>query len=472
MEKEFLMTVGTVAVWVAAFLTIVDRLLTLNARFRAFKEKRGREKEADTPVAAPAPREIIPSKYGPPLSYLVGREIMIIVAAGVLLNYLGLVLSARPQSILYLDMTGTALAAFLLGPWWGAVVALLSNSVVNWLLSPEPGAELLIFPWSVVNMTGAFFWGYMARWAGFRRYLRSAHASVLAHIRYLVSFGALGACVMSIPGTLVQAALSEQTALALNPAVTDALQGLILRWQESLQAGLGAFLGGAWGDRVGWAMLSWAQNCLRYLPDKTISVAIALVVLKYGFPLFELELIHGGPTGRRPGDDRLAPLILGLLYVPSFAVLLAADLYSGSRFWPLWLAPVLVAAGGYLALRYRGPSEAAVLQARQDRAERYARALKPIEREPAYHFSQRLTLITLIAGMLFALALPFLLLDYSQVTVNFFCLVYGFLLAIHLVRVAIAQNLSLARATALAAVDLPEEEARTTAGGGKRAARK
>ena len=28
-----------------------------------------------------------------------------------------------------------------------------------------------------------------------------------------------------------------------------------------------------------------------------MSAAIALVVLKYGYPLFERELIHGGPRG-------------------------------------------------------------------------------------------------------------------------------------------------------------------------------
>lgn len=46
-------------------------------------------------------------------------------------------------------------------------------------------------------------------------------------------------------------------------------------------------------------MVSWIQNCLRYIPDKTISVAIALTLIKYGFPLFERELIHGGPGKAR-----------------------------------------------------------------------------------------------------------------------------------------------------------------------------
>jgi hypothetical protein len=84
-------------------------------------------------------------------SYLFLYETGVIVAVGILLNYLGLTLSRHLESILFLDMTGTALAAFLLGPWWGATVALLSNSAVNWLLYPEAGADVVIFlsPWSI-----------------------------------------------------------------------------------------------------------------------------------------------------------------------------------------------------------------------------------------------------------------------------------------------------------------------------------
>ena len=35
--------------------------------------------------------------------------------------------------------------------------------------------------------------------------------------------------------------------------------------------------------------------------------------------------------------------------------------------------------------------------------------------------------------------------DFYRVTFKFFCVVYGFLLAVHLIRVAIAQNISVAR---------------------------
>ena len=67
-------------------------------------------------------------------------------------------------------------------------------------------------------------------------------------------------------------------------------------------------------------------------------------------------------------------------------------------------------------------------------------------REPSYEFCRRLTLVTLMASLIFALCLPILLVDFYRVAFNFFCVVYGFLLVVHLVHVAIVQNLSIARA--------------------------
>jgi len=49
--------------------------------------------------------------------------------------------------------------------------------------------------------------------------------------------------------------------------------------------------------------------------------------------------------------------------------------------------------------------------------------------------------------VLFTVFLPILLVDFSRAAFNFFCVVYGFLLAVHLVSVAISQNLSVARAS-------------------------
>jgi len=260
MDQDGIILAGTIAAFLAAVLSITDRLLTLKDRLHSSKEHKSPAKEERAPADQPKRADRPTGKVLQVSSYLLLQEVAVIVSAGVLLNYLGLVLSFRLQSILYLDMTGTALAAFLLGPWWGAIVALISNSLVNWVLYPEPGADIIIFPWSLVNMTGGFFWGLMARGAGFRKYLRSTRGSALSHLWYLFSFGMLGACVMSVPGTFVQAALSEQTVFALNPEVATAVQGTVAALQESLQYQLQTVFGVAWGDSAGWAILNWFQN--------------------------------------------------------------------------------------------------------------------------------------------------------------------------------------------------------------------
>jgi len=444
--KDMLMLGGTLAGFMAALLSVMEKLINIKDRIRPGKERK-----------SPAPSERPPSEPSPSIdffsskplrgsSYLLLNETSVIIAAGLLLNYVGLTLSRHLESILFLDMTGTALVAFLMGPWWGAITALLSNSVVNWLLYPETGADVVIFPWSLVSMTGAFYWGWMARKAGFQKYLKTGRSSVWSHAWFLYMFGVGGALVMSLPGTFVQAALHERSTFALNPDVAETLSFRVLQWEQAIRGYLEAQFGLMHGESLSWWVVNWFQTWVRYVPDKTMSAAIALVVLKYGYPLFERELIHGGPEGERPKDERILPLVLGLTFAPSFAVLISSETYGAQTWWPLWSIPWLLMLLGYVGLRYWGPTDATLHEARLQRAERYARALKPIGKEASYEFCRRLTFVTLIASLLFALCLPILLMDFYRVTFKFFCVVYGFLLVVHLIRVAIAQNISIARA--------------------------
>ena len=444
--KEMLMLGGTLVGFIAALLTVMEKLMDIQHRLGSKKDRKTSvQQERQTQDSSPSV-DFFSTKPFRGTSYLLMYETGVIVAAGLLLNYVGLTLSRHLESILYLDMTGTALVAFLLGPWWGAIVALLSNSVVNWLLFPDSGAEVMIFPWSLVSMTGAMYWGWMARQAGFQRYLRTGKSSALSHGWFLYIYGVVGAAVMSIPGTFVQAALNEHSTFALNPEVAETLHARVLQWEQMVHQYLESLFGLTWGEHVGWWVVNWFQTWVRYVPDKTMSAAIALVVLKYGYPLFERELIHGGPDGERPQDERLLPLVLGLLYAPSFATLVSSETYGDAAYWPLWAMPWAVIVAGYFYLRYWGLSTSLLSDARLQRAERYARALKPIGKEASYEFCRRLTFMTLIASLLFALCLPFILMDFYRVTFKFFCVVYGFLLVVHLVRIAIAQNISVARA--------------------------
>lgn len=251
----------------------------------------------------------------------------------------------------------------------------------------------------------------------------------------------LGACVMSVPGTFVLAALSKQTALPLNPDLAHAAQEFVTYGQIALRDQLTALFGVAWAESLGWAFENWLRNCLRYVPDKTISAALALAVLKYGFPLFERELILG-PGTPRPRDTMAAPLILGCLYVPSFIAFLRVEEYRSAQYWALWSVPWLIIVGGLVALGRWGPSDTAARDACLRRSERYRRALRPIEGEPVHDFCGRLMLATLVASMFFALGMIYLLADFYRAAFNFFAVVYGSLLAVHLARVAISQNLS------------------------------
>jgi hypothetical protein len=291
--KDMFMLGGTVVGFIAALLSVLEKLLDFRNRLTSKKERKA-PSVPERPVAdSSLSIDFFSSKPFRGISYLLLYETSVIIAAGLILNYIGLTLSRHLQSILFLDMTGTALVAFLLGPWWGAIAALLSNSVVNWLLYPETGADVVIFPWSLVSMVGACYWGWMARQAGFQKYLRTGRSSALSHAWFLYIFGVGSALVMSLPGTFVQSALHEQTAFALNPDVAESMSQRVLQWEQAMRLYLESLFGITWGESLSWWIVNWFQNWIRYIPDKTMSAAIALVVLKYGYPLFERELIQG-----------------------------------------------------------------------------------------------------------------------------------------------------------------------------------
>lgn len=455
MNNELLTFLGLAGGILVMALTILDYLIKFHDRFREGRDDQPkRERPARERQEESKPRDVSPPSKGrlpnwkahPAFPYLPYRELLIIVSTGVLLNYLGLMLSLRLHSILYLDMTGTALTAFLLGPWWGAVTALLSSSLVNWLLFPGDGADVSIIPWVLVNMTGGLLWGYLAQGPGFRKYLRTAHTSSLAHLWFLASFGLLGAWGMSIPGALLQVALGQHQALSLDQEVRTVLEHTMSHWQAGLENLLNPLVGESGASTVVSVLLSVLEYFFRYIPDKTVSVSIALIVVKYGFPLFEQELIHGGPDREYVRDNHTSPLVLGVLYTPVFLVFLTTDLYDFHSNWALWSAPWAAILVGYAWLRRFGPSDNTVYEAALARAARYDRALRPVEREPAYNFCRRLTFATLLASAMFVICLPLVLRNFSDSALNFLCVVYGFLLAVHVVHIAIAQNISVARA--------------------------
>lgn len=453
-NNDVLTMMGLIGGMIVMTLTILDYVIKFHDRFKEGKEdsprkepsSRERHEESEPKESAPASKGNTPNwNLHPAFPYLLYRELLIIVPTGILLNYLGLMLSIRLHSILYLDMTGTALAAFLLGPWWGAITALLSSSFVNWLMYPGEGADVAIFPWVLVNMTGGLLWGFLAQGSRFRKYLRTAHTSSLAHLWFLASFGLLSAAAMSIPGALLQITLAQQQALTLDQEVRAVLERIMTHWQSGMESYLNPLIGTSEASAVVSAVLAILEHFFRYIPDKTVSISIALIIVKYGFPLFEQELIHGGPNKDYLHENHTSPLILGALYTPVFLVFMTTALYDFRSNWALWSAPWLIILAGYAILKIFGPSDDAAHEAALARSARYGRALKPVERKPAYNFCQRLTFATLVASSTFVVCLPLVLRNFSDIALNFLCVVYGFLMAVHVVHTAIAQNISVAR---------------------------
>jgi len=88
-----------------------------------------------------------------PLSYIVA---MVPIAAAV--NLVGDFIVTSLRIPIFLDMTGTAICAFALGPWWAAVTGLLTNMGEGILISPSG------IPFAVINMLGGILWGYGARY--------------------------------------------------------------------------------------------------------------------------------------------------------------------------------------------------------------------------------------------------------------------------------------------------------------------
>lgn len=379
-----------------------------------------------------------------PFPFHFRRETINIVLGGLLLNFLGYAVSfSLNKSVLYLDMTGTALVAFLLGPWWGALTGLLSNSLINYLLYPAQEPEFAIFPWSLVNMAGGLYWGWLGGKKRFQKYLHPSKVGLFKQIWYLAIFGVVGAAIMSLPGAIVQEALPPAPGFGEDQELLLAIDGFLITYDDILhslsEVGIVGWLG---RNTAFWAHLL-LKTWFRYIPDKTMSVAIAVMALRYGFPLYEKVLLHTKRTHQRPRDNWTGPTLLGLCYIPCFLTFLLhpENKFHFDQFWLLWSCPLLFAVYGMVTLGLWGPSAPEVRAALDERVAGYG-LMTELAGEPAYGL-HKLFVGTLAASLFFVSGLLFLEVDRLRFAFNFQSLVLGFLLALHLVRLSICQNLAI-----------------------------
>lgn len=128
------------------------------------------------PVAAPDPTPEPGPEPVPPV-IRTARFIVLVLLACVGLNLLGRVIVDALHVSIYLDMSGTAVASVLLGPWWGALVGVLTNGIG---VLTSGFASL---PFALVNVAGALVWGYgYHRFGMGRTLLRFFALSVIAGV--------------------------------------------------------------------------------------------------------------------------------------------------------------------------------------------------------------------------------------------------------------------------------------------------
>lgn len=194
--------------------------------------------------------------------YCFRQEVLPLLVFGVLINLAGPFLNNQILGIplVFMDMSGTAVVALLLGPWWAAAVGLLANAFNGLAFSSY-------FPFGIVNIMGGLVWGYWFR-------LSNARApntnSKMLWFRYWIS----NTLQMVLIGALVCGVLSFIIKLILYPQM-----GLPLHYYKPIYLEmLGRF------NQIGIHQFAeplavLAIDLYRDLCDKIITVTIAVIIV-------------------------------------------------------------------------------------------------------------------------------------------------------------------------------------------------
>lgn len=254
------------------------------------------------------------------LRHLLAHERLPIVIGGISLNALGAALAIALPGLLYLDMIGTASTAFLLGPWYGAIVATISSSLTNYALFPQIDA----FPWMLVNIVGGLFWGVVASMPRFR--LFGDQFGPIIGWRPIIVGGALGAFVLAVPATITFHSVGPEAAqsLAIDARLASAIDQTRLDLSRWLGHNRAELTGGEFGVDHEW-IAAYIMNVTRFLPDKIITVAIALMVIRLAAPLFWRLRVWDRPAHSRTFLQPRQPL---LFLVANIGVMILHHLFT------------------------------------------------------------------------------------------------------------------------------------------------
>lgn len=90
---------------------------------------------------------------GIPLTYVIA-----LVPVASVMNVIGGTVASALKLPIFLDMIGTAVVAMTIGPWWGALVGVITNVTAGFITGPTS------IPFAACNVVGALIWGYGTKW--------------------------------------------------------------------------------------------------------------------------------------------------------------------------------------------------------------------------------------------------------------------------------------------------------------------
>ena len=372
----------------------------------------------------------------PAVAYSLRYEVPPIVAASLLLNVVGWEITSRNPHILYLDMAGTAATSLLLGPWWGAIVGILTN-FINAEMNPSD-ASVVLAPWMLVNLIGGMFWGLMARTNSFRQYVKGPSTNIYAqtksHLWYLFWFGVVGASVMAAAGATVSVALRDDPLIfAQSPFFGVKVQQAFIELDQHIRSSV-SIGGSEVVTSILSGLLRWTVTTFRYIPDKTISAAVGLLTAKYMFPLFEQNLIGDAKSRHSRGDNWLTPAMGIVCYT---AVLPWSAAHSSPQSW-LWYLPFILLLAACIFELLFGADSKSLLDERAKRVHSYVTAKARLPREEFFGAIVVAVLVSLLAfmsGLFFIGSLD----NRGTVALSFLGTVLTYFLAFYLMRVSMRQ---------------------------------
>ena len=108
---------------------------------------------------------------GVPLTYVIA-----LVPVASVLNVIGGTVAGALKLPIFLDMIGTAVVAMTIGPWWGALVGVITNVTSGFITGP------VSIPFAACNVVGALIWGYGTKWGWANDKLKFSGLSVASAV--------------------------------------------------------------------------------------------------------------------------------------------------------------------------------------------------------------------------------------------------------------------------------------------------